>query len=55
MKNISIIGSGTMGNGIAHLFAQQGFEVALVDLSTDQLQNCQKYGSANRQRNPNGS
>lgn len=38
MKNISIIGSGTMGNGIAHLFAQQGFEVALVDLSTDQLQ-----------------
>lgn len=38
MKNISIIGSGTMGNGIAHLFAQQGFEVALVDLSTYQLQ-----------------
>lgn len=38
MKNISIIGSGTMGNGIAHLFAQQGFEVALVDLSTDHLQ-----------------
>jgi 3-hydroxybutyryl-CoA dehydrogenase len=27
-----------MGNGIAHLFAQQGFSVALVDLSTDQLQ-----------------
>ncbi len=38
MKNISVIGSGTMGNGIAHLFAQQGFEVALVDLSPDQLQ-----------------
>ena len=38
MKNISVIGSGTMGNGIAHLFAQQGFSVALVDLSTDQLQ-----------------
>ena len=37
MKNISVIGSGTMGNGIAHLFAQQGFEVALVDLSADQL------------------
>jgi 3-hydroxybutyryl-CoA dehydrogenase len=38
MKNISVIGSGTMGNGIAHLFAHQGFSVALVDLSTDQLQ-----------------
>lgn len=37
MKNISVIGSGTMGNGIAHLFAQQGFLVALVDLSLDQL------------------
>ncbi|MDA0315313.1 MAG: 3-hydroxyacyl-CoA dehydrogenase NAD-binding domain-containing protein [Bacteroidetes bacterium] len=37
MKNISVIGSGTMGNGIAHLFAQQGFSVALVDLSLDQL------------------
>ena len=38
MKNITVIGSGTMGNGIAHLFAQHGFNVALVDLSTDQLQ-----------------
>jgi 3-hydroxybutyryl-CoA dehydrogenase len=37
MKNISVIGSGTMGNGIAHLFAQYGFNVALVDLSADQL------------------
>jgi 3-hydroxybutyryl-CoA dehydrogenase len=37
MKNISVIGSGTMGNGIAHLFAQHGFKVALVDLSPDQL------------------
>lgn len=37
MKNISVIGSGTMGNGIAHLFAQHGYKVALVDLSADQL------------------
>jgi 3-hydroxybutyryl-CoA dehydrogenase len=37
MKNISVIGSGTMGNGIAHLFAQHDFKVALVDLSADQL------------------
>ncbi len=31
MQHISVIGSGTMGNGIAHTFAQFGFEVALVD------------------------
>ncbi|MCM0041452.1 MAG: 3-hydroxybutyryl-CoA dehydrogenase [Algoriphagus sp.] len=37
MKNITVIGSGTMGNGIAHLFALQGFAVALVDLSAEQL------------------
>ena len=38
MKNITVIGSGTMGNGIAHCFAQNKFNVQLVDLSEDQLQ-----------------
>jgi 3-hydroxybutyryl-CoA dehydrogenase len=33
MKNISVIGSGTMGNGIAHVFAQSGFDVSLIDIS----------------------
>ncbi len=37
MKNISVIGSGTMGNGIAHTFAQKGFAVSLVDISKDAL------------------
>jgi len=37
MKNITVIGSGTMGNGIAHLFAQYGFKVALVDISQGAL------------------
>lgn len=37
MKNITVIGSGTMGNGIAHVFAQFGFPVALVDISEDAL------------------
>ena len=37
MKKISVIGSGTMGNGIAHVFAQNGFEVALIDVSADAL------------------
>lgn len=37
MKNIAVIGSGTMGNGIAHTFAQHGFKVALVDINQDAL------------------
>lgn len=37
MKNISVIGSGTMGNGIAHTFAQYGFNVTLIDLSIELL------------------
>jgi 3-hydroxybutyryl-CoA dehydrogenase len=32
IKSIGVIGSGQMGNGIAHVFAQQGFEVTIVDL-----------------------
>ncbi len=38
MKNISIIGSGTMGNGIAHVFAQNGFQVSLIDISQPALE-----------------
>lgn len=37
MKNISVIGSGTMGNGIAHVFAQFGFDVTLIDVSEEAL------------------
>jgi len=37
MKNITVIGAGTMGNGIAHVFAQNGFVVSLVDVSREQL------------------
>lgn len=37
MKNITVIGAGTMGNGIAHLFAQNGFNVALADISQASL------------------
>jgi len=32
-KNIAVIGSGTMGNGIAHVFAQSGYDVNLIDVS----------------------
>jgi len=37
MKNISVIGAGTMGNGIAHTFAQKDFNVSLVDISAEAL------------------
>jgi len=35
--SISVVGAGTMGNGIAHVFAQQGFTVNLIDVSQQQL------------------
>lgn len=37
MKNIAVIGSGTMGNGIAHVFAQFGYTVSLIDISQESL------------------
>jgi 3-hydroxybutyryl-CoA dehydrogenase len=37
MKNIAVIGSGTMGNGIAHTFAQFGYQVQLIDISQPAL------------------
>ncbi|KQN39113.1 3-hydroxybutyryl-CoA dehydrogenase [Pedobacter sp. Leaf41] len=37
MKNISVIGSGTMGNGIAHVFAQFNYSVSLVDINQTAL------------------
>jgi 3-hydroxybutyryl-CoA dehydrogenase len=37
MKNVAVIGAGTMGNGIAHTFAQYGFSVALIDISQASL------------------
>src|SRR5690625_2596889 len=37
MKNIAVIGAGTMGNGIAHTFAQYGYKVNLIDISEESL------------------
>jgi len=37
IKNISVVGAGTMGNGIAHVFAQAGFKVTLIDVNPTQL------------------
>lgn len=37
VSGVSVIGAGTMGNGIAHVFAQNGFKVTLIDISLHQL------------------
>ncbi len=47
MEKVAVIGSGTMGNGIAHTFAQHGFEVALVDIRADALQHALQTINAN--------
>ncbi|TKB97955.1 3-hydroxybutyryl-CoA dehydrogenase [Pedobacter cryophilus] len=39
MNNVAVIGSGTMGNGIAHSFAQNKFKVSLIDISDESLRN----------------
>ena len=50
MKNITIIGAGTMGNGIAHAFAQKKFNVTLVDISSDTLERAIKTIEKNLDR-----
>jgi len=50
MKNITVIGSGTMGNGIAHTFAQNGFNVSLVDINNDALQKALRTIAGNLDR-----
>jgi 3-hydroxybutyryl-CoA dehydrogenase len=37
MQKIAVIGAGTMGNGIAHVFAQNGFKVSLIDITQESL------------------
>lgn len=50
MKKIAVIGAGTMGNGIAHVFAQNNFEVNLVDVSQDALDRALKTIGKNLDR-----
>jgi 3-hydroxybutyryl-CoA dehydrogenase len=47
---VAVIGSGTMGNGIAHVFAQNGYTVSLVDISKEALDKAMKTISANLDR-----
>ena len=50
MKNISVIGAGTMGNVIAHVFAQNGYKVNLIDVSENSLEKAIKTISKNLDR-----
>lgn len=50
MKNIVVIGAGTMGNGIAHTFAQSGFQVSLVDVKQENLDKALKTITTNLDR-----
>jgi 3-hydroxybutyryl-CoA dehydrogenase len=50
MQNITVIGGGTMGNGIAHVFAQFGHAVTLVDISAEALNKAQQTISNNLDR-----
>lgn len=50
MKKIAVIGAGTMGNGIAHTFAQNGFSVNLIDLSENALEKGMKTIASNLDR-----
>ena len=50
MKNIAVIGAGTMGNGIAHTFAQHGYKVQLIDINSLALSNALQTISKNLDR-----
>jgi 3-hydroxybutyryl-CoA dehydrogenase len=50
MSRVAVVGAGTMGNGIAHVFAQHGWNVTLVDVASDALERAVKTISANIER-----
>ena len=50
MEKIAVIGSGTMGNGIAHVFAQNGYKVNMVDIKQDALDKAMKTIEKNLDR-----
>ncbi|MEK7729119.1 MAG: 3-hydroxybutyryl-CoA dehydrogenase [candidate division KSB1 bacterium] len=50
MYNIGVIGGGTMGNGIAHVFAQHGYEVTLIDLKQEFLERALAMIKSNLER-----
>src|SRR6478736_3520448 len=49
-ERVAVIGAGQMGNGIAHVFAQSGFDVAMIDVSADALKRGRDTIGANLDR-----
>lgn len=50
MKKIAVVGAGTMGNGISHVFAQSGFDVIMIDISMDALEKAKNTIASNLDR-----
>ncbi|HMQ59225.1 MAG TPA: 3-hydroxybutyryl-CoA dehydrogenase [Flavilitoribacter sp.] len=50
MQKVTVIGAGTMGNGIAHVFAMNGFDVSLADISAEALEKALKTIDRNLER-----
>lgn len=50
IKKVAVVGSGTMGNGIAHVFAEKGFNVVLIDIAEDILEKALSVISKNMDR-----
>ena len=53
MSKIGVVGGGTMGNGIAHVFALHGYDVTLIDLDEDLLDNARDTIESNLSRQVN--
>jgi 3-hydroxybutyryl-CoA dehydrogenase len=50
MGVVAVVGAGTMGNGIAHVFAQHGWDTLLLDVSKDALERARTTIAANLDR-----
>ncbi|MDQ3605002.1 MAG: 3-hydroxyacyl-CoA dehydrogenase NAD-binding domain-containing protein, partial [Gemmatimonadota bacterium] len=50
MNRVAVVGAGTMGNGIVHVFAQHGYEVTMIDVSPDALEGARATIAANMER-----
>jgi 3-hydroxybutyryl-CoA dehydrogenase len=50
IKKVAVVGAGTMGNGIVHVFAQAGFEVTMIDVRAEALEAARKTISGNMDR-----
>ena len=50
VQRVAVIGAGTMGNGIAHVFAQHGYEVELIDVRAEALEQARATIAANLDR-----